>query len=131
LSRILHIESLPSASEESWIDADKVLVHALFQILIDFVENERPYEIGLTARLAWHGLPIPEEERSYDYPGLDLDKDVEEWRKIYAQYHWWKQHANSLREELEREADTGGTSLYDELTARLEVLIALRRHYWT
>jgi hypothetical protein len=131
LSRNLQITSLPSVSEEHWIDADVVLVHALFQILIDFVEKERPYKIGLTARLAWHGLPVPQEERDYDYPGVDLDADLEEWRQIYALYHWWKQHGSTLRQELDRETYAEKTKAYSEMTAKLHILVALRRHYWT
>ena len=39
--KILKISSL----EKGWANRDDLLLHASFQILIDFVERERPFEI--------------------------------------------------------------------------------------
>lgn len=130
MTRILHIKTLPSVSEESWIESEDILIHAMFQILTDFVEKQRPYTVGTIASLAWNGLPIPDKERQVDY-SRDLDTELKDWQDIFATYHWWKQRADTLMEELARAADQGSTHLEEELTEKLNIIVSLRRHLWT
>lgn len=63
--RILRISTLQSG----WCDKDYVLLHAAFQILVDFVEQEKPDKI-----VDW----------SWDAPHRKA------WREISDLYTWWK-----------------------------------------
>ena len=38
--RTLKINTLPSVKEQSWCDRDTIMLHACFQILVDWVEKE-------------------------------------------------------------------------------------------
>ena len=38
--RILKIDTLPSTNTNPWIDRDYILLHACFQIFMDFVQKE-------------------------------------------------------------------------------------------
>lgn len=38
--RILRINSLPSVKDKGWVDRDMIMLHACFQTLVDFVEEE-------------------------------------------------------------------------------------------
>jgi hypothetical protein len=60
--RILKINSLPSVKEAPWQDRDYIMVHASFQILVDFVEKE-------------DGLNVWGNSEAVDLKGL---------------YDWWK-----------------------------------------
>lgn len=62
--KILHIHSL----EKGWCDSDIVLLHAAFQLLVNFVEKEKPDKI------------------------VDWDADPshsQAWEEIQNLYHWW------------------------------------------
>jgi hypothetical protein len=41
--RLLGVETLPD--EKDWIDADTVMIHSCFQILTNYIENEKALEI--------------------------------------------------------------------------------------
>jgi|GEM_PF-256768 hypothetical protein len=62
--RILRIHTL----ESGWCDKDCVMLHALFQLLVDFVEHEKPDQI------------------------VDWDSDPDHkhaWKEIQSLYRWW------------------------------------------
>jgi hypothetical protein len=54
---------------KGWCDRDEVLLHAAFQILVDFIEGEKPDKI-----IDW----------SFD------SKHRKAWRQIRMLYRWWK-----------------------------------------
>jgi len=60
----VHIKTL----SPTWIDRDTVLVHAMFQVLSDFIEREKPQEVLVTEG------------------GMHDD----EWKEIFRLYNWWK-----------------------------------------
>jgi hypothetical protein len=62
---VIKIKSL----DKNWHDMDDVLLHASFQILIDFVEGERP-------------------DRHIDWSHSKETRWV--WREIKGLYRWWK-----------------------------------------
>lgn len=63
--KILKIHSL----EKGWCDKDMVLLHAAFQILVDFMELEKPEEV---IDWSWN-----QDHRTA-------------WKEIKALYSWWK-----------------------------------------
>ncbi|MGR3179420.1 MAG: hypothetical protein ACUZ8E_15335 [Candidatus Anammoxibacter sp.] len=63
--KILKIHTL----EKGWCDKDEILLHAMFQLLVDFVEQEKPDQI-------------------IDWNSDDLHKNA--WKEIKSLYKWWK-----------------------------------------
>jgi hypothetical protein len=55
--------------KKGWQDRDEIVLHAVFQILVDFVEQEKPDEI-------------------VDWNADDTYKQA--WREICELYKWWK-----------------------------------------
>ncbi len=51
-----------------WVDKDRVLLHAAFQLLRDYVEQERPDRI-----IDWNADP----------------RHAKAWREIKSLYRWW------------------------------------------
>ena len=54
--------------KKGWHDKDEILLHAAFQLLVDFMEQERPERIGWNAN--------------------KIHRDA--WREIKSLYKWWK-----------------------------------------
>lgn len=54
---------------KGWCDKDEILLHATFQLLVDFVEQEKPDQI-------------------IDWNSDDLHKKA--WKEIKSLYKWWK-----------------------------------------
>ena len=74
----LILKDLKKNSE--WCDKDRVLLYACFQILVDFIEKEKPQTI------------------------VDYKHDLEhrrQWKELQAIYRYWKKD----RPRLERESD--------------------------
>lgn len=69
--RILKITTLPPA-KEAWIDRDMIMLHACFQLLVDFVEKE-------------DGLNHCNYEAH--------KKDIDECKYLYD---WWKENNSDL-----------------------------------
>ena len=55
--------------KKGWHDKDEILLHAAFQLLVDFIEKERPERIGWNAN--------------------KMHRDA--WREIKSLYKWWKE----------------------------------------
>ncbi len=104
-SNILEITSL----DDGWCDKDHVLLHACFQLLVDFVEKEM----------------LPQ-----DYPDWEATPETSNARKeIEALYTWWqewkKEESNkstSFREDEKR---------YHKENEMLKRLIDVRMFLWT
>jgi hypothetical protein len=56
--------------EKGWHDKDEVLLHAAFQVLVDFVEQETP-------------------DRIVDWNSDELHRRA--WKEIKSLYKWWKE----------------------------------------
>ena len=63
--RYLKIHTL----KKGWCDKDEILLHAAFQLLVDFVEQEKPGQI-------------------IDWETDELHKKA--WKEIMSLYRWWK-----------------------------------------
>lgn len=55
--------------EKGWQDRDAIMLHAVFQVLVDFVEQEKPSEI-----IDWNSD----------------DAHREAWKELNDLYAWWK-----------------------------------------
>jgi hypothetical protein len=63
-----------------WYDRDEILLHAAFQVLVDFMEQERPAEI------------------------VDWEHDEvhsRAWSELSQLYRWWKEERPQRREPLD------------------------------
>jgi hypothetical protein len=65
---------------KSWCDKDEILLHAAFQLLIDFIEQEKPDEI-------------------VDWNSDELHRKV--WKEIKLLYHWWKKERPTRKSPLD------------------------------
>jgi hypothetical protein len=74
--KILKIHTL----EKGWCDKDYVMLHAAFQILVDFIEQEKPDQI-----VDWNS--DPEHKRA--------------WREIRLLYRRWAQGRPARRSPLD------------------------------
>lgn len=66
--------------EKGWHDTDELLLHASFQLLVDFIEKERP-------------------DQSIDWSWDETHRKT--WKEIKRLYHWWKHVRPSRRSPLE------------------------------
>ena len=65
---------------KGWCDKDEVLLHAAFQILVDFVEQEKPGKV------------------------IDWNSDKEHkkaWREVRALYKWWTKKRPARKDPLD------------------------------
>ena len=74
--RYLKINTL----EKGWYDKDQVLLHGAFQLLIDFVEQEKPDKI-------------------VDWNANELHRKA--WKEIKLLYNWWKKERPARKSPLE------------------------------
>lgn len=66
----------------SWHDKDKILLHAAFQLLVDYVEQEQPAK-----RIDW---------------SADA-RHRKAWKEIMSLYRWWKKERPKRKSVLDRE----------------------------
>jgi hypothetical protein len=101
--RSLPIETL----EEGWCDKDVLMLHAAFQILVDFVEVEHP-----------------EMPSTWDF----TEEQTHAWKEIQDLYKWWKEERGSrdMNESLERELEW---QMEDQ--QNFHRLVDVRLHLWT
>jgi len=74
--RFLKINTL----NKGWHDKDDVLLHASFQLLVDFIENEHP-------------------DRFIDWNADKLHRRA--WKEIKSLYKWWKEKRPARKDPLD------------------------------
>lgn len=97
---VVRVRTLPP----TWCDRDRLLLHAAFQVLTDFVERERPWELYEVeqspdwekrsgGRLAGPSAVFETVRSRYLGIGHD-EEDAREraaaWREVALLYFWWK-----------------------------------------
>ena len=123
--RYLKIETL----DKGWCDRDQVLLHAAFQILVDFIEKEHPESIDWNSnglhRRGWREMKrlyrwwketrpnrkSPLDDDRLPSPPLKLkkvpDSDLSEWvkpdKKKYAKYYEALDRHNKLEQKWHKE----------------------------
>ena len=75
--KILKIHTL----KQGWCDKDHFMLHANFQLLVDFVEQERPEQI-----VDWNANPAHKHA----------------WKEIRALYRWWTRARSARKGPLHR-----------------------------
>jgi hypothetical protein len=128
-SNILKIESLT----EGWCDKDSVLMHACFQLLSDFVEQEIPkfphIDWNVSADVSnsvFKGIaftPGSTEEKD-STKTRDIKKEFEE---LYAWWQEWKKKEDNERNSSFEEDHAD----YIKENEMLKRLIDLRMYMWT
>ena len=140
--KVLKIHTL----DNGWHDKDEILLHAAFQLLVDFIEKEHPERINWNAdelhKQAWRELKnlygwwkekrparrSPLDDRQLIKPPLkfkkrsdsDFYESVEPDRKKYAAYY------QALNKQVRREK-----KWYEEDQRNLHRLIEVRGFLWT
>ena len=66
--------------EKGWYDKDEVLLHAAFQLLIDFIEQEKPDKI-------------------VDWNVDELHRKA--WKEVKSLYNWWKKERPARKSLLD------------------------------
>ncbi len=99
----------------TYIDKDHLLFHTCFQILVDFVEKEEPWQCDCEMREIWYSY--------YKYASKETRhshalKKTTEWMTIRNLYKWYKEKKYK-------------SATYDEITDKLRDLVSLRGNYWT
>ncbi len=129
-ANILKIESLP----EGWRDKDHVLLHACFQLLSDFVEQEIPkfppinwnVPAGSTNAAVIKGIQFGQNATGENASAgtLDIKKEFEE---LYAWWQEWKKR-NTMERKSTFDEDHADYLKENEMLKRL---IDLRMYMWT
>lgn len=141
--KLLKIQTL----DKGWHDRDEILLHASFQVLVDFVEQEKPDKIidwshSDESRRAWKEItglyrwwkekrpartsPLDDKKlrrppfRFKKIPGTDLSELVEPDRRKYAAYYRALKRDAALEEKW-----------FQEDQRNLQRLIEIRPHLWT
>jgi hypothetical protein len=79
---VLKLKNLPKNSP--WCDKDEVMLYACFQLLVDFIEKEKPQKI-------------------VDYQ--HDSKQKKEWKELQALYRYWKRERPSLEKRITKLRD--------------------------
>ena len=66
--------------KKGWHDKDEILLHATFQLLVDFIEKEHPEE-----RIDWRADKVHRQA----------------WGEIKSLYKWWKEKRSARRSPLD------------------------------
>lgn len=66
---------------KGWNDKDEILLHAAFQLLMDFVEREKPAK-----RIDWNAT----------------SEHRKAWKEIMLLYRWWKRERPARKSVLDR-----------------------------
>jgi len=133
--------------EKGWYDRDEILLHASFQILVDYMEKEHPEKIidwnaDETLAKTWKEIkslfkwwketrparinPLDDKKikvpplKFKKIPGSDMSELVEQDKKKYAEYF------RALKKTFKLEQ-----KWFDEDQRNLHRLIEVRPHLWT
>lgn len=117
---ILRIRSLP----RTWVDRDELLLHAAFQILIDYVEKEDTWILEDLDKA------IEEEEKNEWNPGWHRHHK-ENHLKLRELYYCGKNtlpRLDDIKSEMSLKQED---ELYEEISKKLTSLMELRGYLWT
>lgn len=125
-ANILKIKSL----DKGWRDKDSVLLHACFQLLSDFVEQEIPKFPAINWNVSANmmnaqvkGIQFDHTEENNSASTRDIKKEFEE---LYAWWQEWKKKDSTNNSTFEE--DHADYLIENEM---LKKLIGLRMYMWT
>lgn len=92
----------------TWCDKDTVMLHACFQLLTDFIEQENPFESGTD----W----------------THSEEKINVKREIEFLYNWWQ--ALLIKQDNDEWKSMNNKVQYEEESEMLIRLIKIRSHLW-
>lgn len=141
---VVYVKTLPS----TWVDRDHLLLHAAFQILVDFIEREDPVNtINIWYSDEWY--PSREAEWMelyglyswwiYEYPNPQHDKTLEKYHAIPSKedddnfFHsiYQNKQDEELAEQIFKQYMPESEAFDAKVDENLAKLISLRGHLWT
>jgi len=125
-----HIVKMPRLSRWNWCDTDHRLVHANFELLVQFVDNEKPFD--------WINWESDEGHQN----AANVMRELYKWWKDYprrekevddATHNWYVSSCASREDEKElfdriHELEE---KLHEETKANLHRLIDIKDYLWT
>lgn len=139
---VVRVRSLPP----TWCDRDRLLLHAAFQVLVDFVEKERPWELYQGALPDGtefeHSSPLGPtavyelvlaKYIKFGHDKEDASERAEVWQEIVLLYFWWRVRVTAAEDSddvLEWPLDEESTD-YGRDTEMLCRLAKVRKCLWT
>jgi hypothetical protein len=111
---------IPTLSHDDYVDKDYIMLHAVFAILVHFVEDECGGKLKFYLDEDLNNMFTNEEERK------TLVQSNEDNKKLYDLYLWWKNEYPKLEKD-----PTWHIKGYDEETAKMNEVINLRKYLWT
>jgi hypothetical protein len=130
---LLKITTLPADSE--WCDKDYVLLHACFQLLVDFIEQEKPQEFVDYKSDKQQAKEWAEIQKLYKYWKFDHPRLVKAVDRALDRWHGMTKGATArATSKQEKAAFEKYTQMDDQLLAQedemLGRLINIRHHLW-
>jgi len=141
----------------SWHDRDEVILHANFQILVDFIEKEKPFEVTVwdenqddankaqTLKNLYHWWTVirPNRVDSYDIKEMKETENKEDF-DLDTMFevngtdedgdpasYLWKNNDTDERKAARKIADKVEEGYESEDTQMLHMLIDIRKYMWT
>ena len=128
----LHIKSLPP----TWQDRDVLIEHAMFQILTDFIEKEKPDDL-----IDWDATPECRAARDkmqelYEwwhtvYLKFDSIDGFEDTKASKNRFSGGKLQFNKYERKFFDEANRKEDEMRKQLTIKMKELVDLRGYLWT
>ena len=117
----------------AWHDKDYILLHSSFQILVDFMEKEKPGETIDWSSEANHKQAWKEMNRMYRWWKWERNTRVGPWEVLYEQNKWplWRKIPEETRSKLVREQMKLEAKWDKEDEKNLISLAKIRRYLWT
>jgi hypothetical protein len=126
-SNLLKIKSLG----EGWCDKDHVLLHACFQLLSDFVEEEIPKFPHVNWNMTDDRMNATMRGVQFDTSDKPPPENTRDIKKEFLElYDWWQLWKKEKQEE-KRTSFEEDHALYAKENEMLKRLIDLRMYLWT
>lgn len=100
-----------------WTDRDEVLVHAMMQILTDYVEGEMLSRMTWEERCGWYDKSIANSTENLDKQLTQNQYDHD--KKIYEIYKWWHTRGKSYDPYEDISKGTDNCSCSEEMKCDL------------
>lgn len=114
----MNLLKIPTLEADVWVDRDEFMLHAVFAVLVEFVDNEwdgkcEPYTNDMLEG-------VTEESKE------SLSKEFKEKKELYDLYMWWKKEYPELSKDPKWHIDG-----YNPETEKLMRVLELRKYLWT
>ena len=126
-SNMLKIDSLG----EGWRDKDSVLLHACFQLLSDFVEDEMPTFPHINWNMPDDRMNATMREIQFNASEEQAPGNTRDIKKEFLElYNWWQEWKKEKEEDKNQSFEEDHAD-YEKENEMLKRLIDLRMYLWT